>query len=204
MAELINFVGAILYLLVALREARFLGYKMFIENLVSVFDIILVLHIIRNIIPSDDSSIACHVPVLLCPDDDHSLAEGFLSHRNRRSCHRCYNANHCSLFSIFLSVSQKLLLFRSRNKNTLFIPLQWLQNCRSFRSDDIPHGHGRSAPIRLHLFGVRIGLLPGLLYNISNFRQPIDSRGSGCGVQSNALAHGIDCGHVSDVSYQFR
>lgn len=33
-AELINFVGAILYLLVALREARFLGYKMFIENLV--------------------------------------------------------------------------------------------------------------------------------------------------------------------------
>lgn len=34
-AELINFVGAILYLLVALREARFLGYKMFIENLVS-------------------------------------------------------------------------------------------------------------------------------------------------------------------------
>lgn len=35
-AELINFVGAILYLLVALREARFLGYKMFIENLVSI------------------------------------------------------------------------------------------------------------------------------------------------------------------------
>lgn len=35
-AELINFVGAILYLLVALREARFLGYKMFIENLVSL------------------------------------------------------------------------------------------------------------------------------------------------------------------------
>lgn len=33
-AELINFVGAILYLVVALREARFLGYKMFIENLV--------------------------------------------------------------------------------------------------------------------------------------------------------------------------
>ncbi|XP_062132595.1 transient receptor potential cation channel subfamily V member 6 [Drosophila sulfurigaster albostrigata] len=34
-AELINFVGAILYLLVALREARFLGYKMFIENLMT-------------------------------------------------------------------------------------------------------------------------------------------------------------------------
>lgn len=33
-AELINFVGAIIYLVVALREARFLGYKMFIENLV--------------------------------------------------------------------------------------------------------------------------------------------------------------------------
>ncbi|XP_030372059.1 transient receptor potential cation channel subfamily V member 5 [Scaptodrosophila lebanonensis] len=35
MAEIINFVGAILYLLVALREARFLGYKMFIENLMT-------------------------------------------------------------------------------------------------------------------------------------------------------------------------
>jgi len=34
-AELLNFVGAILYLIVALREARFLGLKMFIENLVS-------------------------------------------------------------------------------------------------------------------------------------------------------------------------
>ncbi|XP_043649035.1 transient receptor potential cation channel subfamily V member 5 isoform X1 [Drosophila teissieri] len=35
MAELLNFVGAILYLLVALREARFLGLKMFIENLMT-------------------------------------------------------------------------------------------------------------------------------------------------------------------------
>ncbi|EDX10423.1 GD12626 [Drosophila simulans] len=37
MAELLNFVGAILYLLVALREARFLGLKMFIENLAIMF-----------------------------------------------------------------------------------------------------------------------------------------------------------------------
>nr|XP_016933690.1 transient receptor potential cation channel subfamily V member 5 [Drosophila suzukii] len=34
-AELLNFVGAILYLIVALREARFLGLKMFIENLMT-------------------------------------------------------------------------------------------------------------------------------------------------------------------------
>lgn len=34
-AEIVIFFGAILYLLSALREAQFLGYKMFIENLVS-------------------------------------------------------------------------------------------------------------------------------------------------------------------------
>ncbi|XP_037940165.1 transient receptor potential cation channel subfamily V member 5 [Teleopsis dalmanni] len=34
-AEIVIFCGAILYLLAALREARFLGYKMFIENLMT-------------------------------------------------------------------------------------------------------------------------------------------------------------------------
>lgn len=33
--ELIQLTGAFLYILAALREAKFLGYKMFIENLVS-------------------------------------------------------------------------------------------------------------------------------------------------------------------------
>lgn len=32
--ELIQLIGAFLYILAALRESRFLGYKMFIENLV--------------------------------------------------------------------------------------------------------------------------------------------------------------------------
>lgn len=33
--EIVILVGSLLYLLTALREAKFLGYKMFIENLVS-------------------------------------------------------------------------------------------------------------------------------------------------------------------------
>lgn len=33
--ELIQLTGALLYIIAALREARFLGYKMFIENLVN-------------------------------------------------------------------------------------------------------------------------------------------------------------------------
>lgn len=33
--ELIILIGSLLYLIAALREARFLGYKMFVENLVN-------------------------------------------------------------------------------------------------------------------------------------------------------------------------
>lgn len=33
--EILILVGSLLYLIAALREARFLGYKMFVENLVS-------------------------------------------------------------------------------------------------------------------------------------------------------------------------
>lgn len=36
--ELIQLTGAFLYIVAALRESKFLGYKMFIENLVSAFD----------------------------------------------------------------------------------------------------------------------------------------------------------------------
>lgn len=35
MAEIVLLSGALLYILAALRESRFLGYHMFIENLVS-------------------------------------------------------------------------------------------------------------------------------------------------------------------------
>lgn len=36
-SEVCQFVGAIFYLLDALMEAKFLGYKMFVENLVNVY-----------------------------------------------------------------------------------------------------------------------------------------------------------------------
>jgi len=35
-SEIIIFIGALLYIIAALRESRFLGYKMFIENLVNI------------------------------------------------------------------------------------------------------------------------------------------------------------------------
>lgn len=36
-SEILILIGALLYLIAALREARFLGYKMFVENLASHF-----------------------------------------------------------------------------------------------------------------------------------------------------------------------
>lgn len=38
--ELVQLIGAFLYILAALRESRFLGYKMFIENLVCAMDLV--------------------------------------------------------------------------------------------------------------------------------------------------------------------
>lgn len=41
--DIIQIAGALLYILAALRESRFLGYKMFIENLVSFLLLLLLL-----------------------------------------------------------------------------------------------------------------------------------------------------------------
>uniref|UniRef100_A0A8D8DNP0 (northern house mosquito) hypothetical protein n=1 Tax=Culex pipiens TaxID=7175 RepID=A0A8D8DNP0_CULPI len=94
-------------------------------------------------------------------------------HRVGRSrCGRDY-ADNCALFPVLLS---------------------WLQNRRTVRGDDLPHGDGRSAPVRGHLLGVRDGLLPGLLHRVP----VVQGRGGGRR-ESDAVADGVDRGHVSDV-----
>lgn len=79
--------------------------------------------------------------------------------------------------------------------------LQWFQNSRTFRCDDISNGHRRLAAICMHLYGVRHGLLASVLYNLSNVRQ-FRGRESGTWTQSDLIAHGeLHC-DVSDVARQ--
>lgn len=64
----------------ALRESRFLGYNMFIENLVDEVDLKFVYTLIR-VSFIDDCPIACYVSILLLPHDDRSVASSIMSYR---------------------------------------------------------------------------------------------------------------------------
>lgn len=77
--ELIQLVGAFLYIVAALREMKFLGYHMFIENLVcDNFGIIFVFSLSKdesqfnasNFRVSDDCTVASDVFVFMLPNDD--------------------------------------------------------------------------------------------------------------------------------------
>lgn len=53
----------------------------------------------------DDSTVSSNVPVFVLSDDDRAMATSSLPNGIRRSCHGCDNANNCTIFPIFLSVS---------------------------------------------------------------------------------------------------
>lgn len=73
-AELILLSGALLYILAALRESKFLGYHMFIENLVSDIDLFQSLCSKIKIVFLDDCSFKSNVSFFLLLDDDYSFS----------------------------------------------------------------------------------------------------------------------------------
>lgn len=86
LAEIIILVGSLLYILSALRESRFLGYKMFVENLVCNFHVFAIRHymyicmyvILHKIYFLDDCAISCNVSLLLLYYDNNSMASFFM------------------------------------------------------------------------------------------------------------------------------
>lgn len=100
-------VGALLYILTALQEAKFLGRKMFFENLVCRTDE-------SPKRPNFDryfteySSIASYVSVFLHTDAHHTAAEVFLFDGARGSRVGCYYVDHFTLLSILLQVRLEL------------------------------------------------------------------------------------------------
>lgn len=106
-AELVLLTGAFLYIFAALRESRFLGYHMFIENLVSFLFSKVNFSLIKSCLPIDDCAISSHVPVFVLSDDDRAMVTFGLPNRTRRSCNGCDNANYSAIFPIFLSVSKR-------------------------------------------------------------------------------------------------
>lgn len=95
-------VGALLYILNALQEAKFLGRKMFFENLVRGSDESLLTDLIFNRYFTEYSSITCYVSVFLHTDAHHTTAEVFLLDRARGSRVGCYYVDHFTLLSILL------------------------------------------------------------------------------------------------------
>ena len=104
-AEFALFIGAILYIVAALRESRFLGYKMFVENLVNFALKPSIKDFHYLFIHSDDSSVSCHVSILVLYYDGGALVAVFLFNRNRRSCCCRHYANNSSVFPLLLPVS---------------------------------------------------------------------------------------------------
>lgn len=104
-AELVLFSGAILYILAALRESRFLGYNMFIENLVnkSTFQSLFIF-INWYFWVSDDCPISGNVSILLLSDDDRSMASSRMPNGIGRSCNCGHNADDSAILLILLSV----------------------------------------------------------------------------------------------------
>lgn len=79
--EVILLIGAFGYLLAALREMRFLGYKMFIENLVSFFGYLTCDFLYLNFLPKEYSTIESNVLNFLLSLDGRSMATFFMLQR---------------------------------------------------------------------------------------------------------------------------
>lgn len=116
--EILILIGSLLYLIAALREARFLGYKMFVENLVSGPGWLASLYSIPrsyvtrpNECPfftlswTEHRSITGHVPVLVLPNDGRAVPALILFDRDGRPCRRRNNAHHCTIFPLLLQVT---------------------------------------------------------------------------------------------------
>lgn len=140
-AEVLMEIAATLYIFAALREARFLGLNMFIENLVrqsndgDIYNEILT----KEMIFLDDRTVQSNVSLFLLYIVNLPIFKIDLRRPSWRYVSRCRYVNHGTVFFIFL---------------------QRFQNGRSIRRDDLQNDHGRSAPFRLHLLGLRDGIFP--------------------------------------------
>ena len=101
-AEGLLTIGALYYILTAMRELRFLGAKMFFENLVrnqtDLYEDICYFPF------TEHCPIACHVFVFLLADADRAVFEVFLPTRARGSCCGCDYAYNIAIFSLLLQV----------------------------------------------------------------------------------------------------
>lgn len=79
--ELIQLTGAFLYILAALRESRFLGYNMFIENLVGLRCIPPEVHPLSVKSLVDDRPIPSYVSLFVLSDADNTSIEDLLFDR---------------------------------------------------------------------------------------------------------------------------
>lgn len=154
--EVIQLVGAFLYIAAALREMRFLGYNMFIENLVMrlssqielVFLFVVSFRVANwehfKFVNIDDSPVACNVSVLVLSNDDNSTIAFTMSNRVGGSRLCCDHAHNSPIFPIFLQVCRKKKhisnhMFYAPNKPSLHILLPYpestsLQSRRGFKT----------------------------------------------------------------------
>lgn len=105
-AEGLLTIGALYYILSALREARFLGAKMFFENLVMKFEFFEVEKLKNLTIFSsiEHCTVACYVFVFLLAYADCAVFEILLSTRARGSRCSCNYADDFTVFSFLLQV----------------------------------------------------------------------------------------------------
>lgn len=133
-------------------------------------------------------------------DADGAISEVLLPAGARGSRRRGDYADDVAVLPLLLPV--RSISFISSSILILLFP-QRIQDRRTLRCDDIPNGDGRSAAVRLHLHGVRDGLLAGLLHHLPHVRQ-LGRRRSRAGTESDFVADGKFHFDVSDVVGQLR
>lgn len=102
--EITMTLGAFVYLASAIRELRFLGARMFFENLVLTQPILWRSFRFINRIP-DDRTVACYVPILLHINANNTGVKNIVRRWNWRRCCDRYNVNNSTLLLILLQVT---------------------------------------------------------------------------------------------------
>ncbi len=103
--------GMALYMIAAAREARFLGRKMFFENLVNIWESSIFscfkMYKIFVWLCLGHCSVACSLSDFLQPGYRHDLLAHVLSEGRGRYRRRARDVIYCAIFPFFLQVTQK-------------------------------------------------------------------------------------------------